>query len=243
MKELLAAGGEAYDSTVLLNKSTDWYIQGVLSLARAAAQGLCAPLNCSGKGRFYASSGPVPADFSMLKFRLTVCPTEAEMCCPRKSLRGRVGGRMSNGLHERLQQLPGLDRKGLLDLWLELFGEPAHKALRREMLVPILAYRMQEKLLGGLKPSTCKRLRRLAAEFADSSKSLSAPSPRMKAGTRIVREWQGQLHEVSVLDSGFEYQDQRFRSLSEIARQITGTRWSRPLFFGLKKRSGPLCQQ
>jgi hypothetical protein len=59
----------------------------------------------------------------------------------------------------------------------------------------------------------------------------------MKAGTRIVREWQGQLHEVSVLDSGFEYQNQRFRSLSEIARQITGTRWSGPLFFGLKKRS------
>jgi len=105
------------------------------------------------------------------------------------------------------------------------------------MLVPILAYRMQEKALGGLKPSTCKRLRRLAEEFAISSNSLPAPSLRMKAGTRIVREWQGQLHEVSVLDSGFEYLGQRFRSLSEIARQVTGTRWSGPLFFGLKKRS------
>jgi len=145
---------------------------------------------------------------------------------------------MSTELHERLQQLLGLDRKDLLGLWLELFGKPAHRGLRREMLVPILAYRMQEKVLGGLKPSTCNRLRRLAAEFADSSKSLSALSSRMKAGTRIVREWQGQLHEVSVLDSGFEYQGQSFRSLSEIARQITGTRWSGPLFFGLKKRSG-----
>ena len=140
---------------------------------------------------------------------------------------------MTSELHERLQQLPGLDRRALLDLWLELFGRPAHQGLRREILVPILAYRMQEKALGGLKPSTCNRLRRLAAEFAESSKSLSALSPRMKAGTRIVREWQGQLHEVSVLDSGFEYQNQRCRSLSEIARKITGVRWSGPAFFRL----------
>ena len=52
-----------------------------------------------------------------------------------------------------------------------------------------------------------------------------------------MREWQGQLHEVSVLESGFEYRSQKYQSLSEIARQITGTRWSGPLFFGLKKRS------
>jgi hypothetical protein len=145
---------------------------------------------------------------------------------------------MNAELQEQLKQLPGLDRKALLDLWLKLFGKPAHQQLRREMLVPILAYRMQEKALGGLKPSTCKRLHRLAEEFTTHPKSLSVPSLRMKAGTRIVREWQGQLHEVSVLDTGFEYQGQHFRSLSEIARQITGTRWSGPLFFGLKKRSG-----
>jgi hypothetical protein len=92
---------------------------------------------------------------------------------------------MSTELHERLQQLLGLDRKDLLGLWLELFGKPAHRGLRREMLVPILAYRMQEKVLGGLKPSTCKRLRRLAEEFAASSKPLAAPSLRMRAGSRV----------------------------------------------------------
>ncbi|MGA2991688.1 MAG: DUF2924 domain-containing protein [Candidatus Korobacteraceae bacterium] len=144
---------------------------------------------------------------------------------------------MSTELQKKLEELPRLDRKGLLDLWLELFGEPAHPRLRREILVPILAYRMQEKALGGLKPSTCKRLRRLAEEFTTSPRP-SSVSLRMKPGTRIVREWKGQLHEVSVLDSGFEYQGSRFRSLSEIAGRITGTRWSGPLFFGLKKRSG-----
>jgi hypothetical protein len=143
---------------------------------------------------------------------------------------------MSAELQQKLEELPRLDRKNLLGLWLELFGRPAHPRLRREILVPVLAYRMQEKAFGGLKPSTCKRLRRLAEEFATNTKP-SAASPRLKPGTRIVREWQGQLHEVSVLDSGFEYQGNRFRSLSEIAGRITGTRWSGPLFFGLKKRA------
>ena len=110
---------------------------------------------------------------------------------------------MSAELQQKLEELPRLDRKDLLGLWLEQFGKPAHPRLRREILVPILAYRLQEKAFGGLKPSTCKRLRRLAEEFTTSPKS-SSTSPRMKPGTRIVREWQGQLHEVSVLDSGFE---------------------------------------
>ncbi len=143
---------------------------------------------------------------------------------------------MSTELQQKLEELPRRERKDLLDLWLELFGKPAHPRLRREILVPILAYRMQEKAFGGLKPSTCKRLRRLAEEVTASPRS-SPASVRMKPGTRIVREWQGQLHEVSVLDSGFEYQGNRFRSLSEIAGRITGTRWSGPLFFGLKKRA------
>lgn len=144
---------------------------------------------------------------------------------------------MSNNLEACLQEIPKLDRKGLQELWLKLFGAPPHPKLRRELLVPVLTYRTQEKALGGLRPSTCKRLRALAEEFATGRKPSVYGSGRLMPGARLVREWQGQLHEVSVLDAGYEYRSQQFRSLSEIARQITGTRWSGPLFFGLKKRS------
>ncbi len=102
--------------------------------------------------------------------------------------------------------------------------------------MPILAYRLQEKALGGLKPSTAKRLRALAEEPMNGKKSADSPMLRPKSGTRFVREWQGQLHEVSVLDTGLEYNGHTYRSLSEIAREITGTRWSGPAFFGLRKR-------
>jgi hypothetical protein len=145
---------------------------------------------------------------------------------------------MGTDVQDQLKQLPGLDRKARLDLWLRLFGKPAHKALRRELMIPVLAYRIQEKAYGGLKPSTCKRLRTLAAEFNSGHHPPAAAPTKLRAGTRLVREWQGALHEVSVLDSGFEYRDQHFGSLSEIARQITGTRWSGPRFFGLKNCSG-----
>jgi hypothetical protein len=144
---------------------------------------------------------------------------------------------MHDCLEKQLQQLPIVDRKALQALWLELFGNSPHHKLRRELLVPILAYRLQEKAFGGLKPSTCKRLRHLAEEFAEGRKPSENGPRTLKAGSRIIREWQGQLHEVSVLDTGFEYRGQHYHSLSEIARQITGTHWSGPLFFGLKKRS------
>ena len=74
-------------------------------------------------------------------------------------------------------------------------------------------------------------------EFTQPGSSRSQTSPlRPKLGTRFVREWQGKLHEVSVLPEGYEYNDRTFASLSEIAREITGTRWSGPAFFGLRRR-------
>lgn len=144
---------------------------------------------------------------------------------------------MKQTLEQQLDRIPKLDRKGLQALWLELFERPPHAKLRRELLVPILSYRLQEKVLGGLKPSTIKRLRRLADELKSGKKQPLKPGASLRPGTRLMREWKGQLHEVSVLDTCFEYRDQKFVSLSGIARKITGTRWSGPVFFGLKKRS------
>jgi hypothetical protein len=136
----------------------------------------------------------------------------------------------------KIEALPRLPRAELLSLWRQLFAHSPHPRLRRELMIPILAYRLQERAYGGLKPSTCKRLQRLAEQLAQSPEDPLRPVPEIKAGTKLLRQWQGTMHEVSVAEEGFGYRGKRYRSLSEIARLITGTRWSGPTFFGLKPK-------
>src|ERR1700691_2860213 len=143
---------------------------------------------------------------------------------------------MSTEITAKLQELPHLPKPKLLALWRELFAKPAHPRLRRNLMVPILAYRLQEQAYGGLKPSTRKRLQKLATELEENQKGSLPLAPQLRAGTRLLRQWQDQMHEVLVVDEGFEYRGKRYDSLSEIARRITGTRWSGPLFFGLKSQ-------
>jgi hypothetical protein len=138
-------------------------------------------------------------------------------------------------LNQQLAALPKMDRKALQGLWERLFLKPPNQAIRREVLVPIIAYRLQEVALGALKGSIEKQLRALAEDGSEGRRIVEGLK-RHKAGTRYVREWQGKLHEVSVLPEGYEYNGHIHRSLSEIARNITGTRWSGPAFFGLKHR-------
>jgi len=168
--------------------------------------------------------------------RLTSCPREAEMDCCRKSIFGFKGVRMKDSLDAQLERLPRLKTGELRALWGEMFGSSPHAKLRRELLIPILAYRLQERALGGMKPSTARRLRAIADEMGEGKRPLSIQTLGARPGTRMVRQWRGKLHEVITLESGFLYDGEKFRSLSEIARAITGTRWSGPAFFGLKKR-------
>jgi hypothetical protein len=106
----------------------------------------------------------------------------------------------------------------------------------------MLAYKLQEQAYGGLKPQVKRRLRELAVRFAADPRQdvakLATPA-RIKPGTRLIREWQGESHHVTVSERGFEYQGRVYASLSEIARHITGTRWSGPLFFGLRHSEKP----
>ena len=134
-----------------------------------------------------------------------------------------------------LTQLPAMDRKELLKLWHDLFDRIPSPALHRGTLIPILAYRIQEKAYGGLKESTLKRLHELAKDHASGKKSAVQAMIRPKIGTRYVREYRGKLHEVTVLETGYEYQGRVYRSLTEIAKAITGTKWSGPVFFGYKR--------
>jgi Protein of unknown function (DUF2924) len=135
-----------------------------------------------------------------------------------------------------LRQLPTMERKDLQKLWRSLFDGAPSPVLRRETLIPILAYRIQEKAFGGLKASTVRKLRELADESVVGETS-AQNGLRPKTGTRYVREYAGKLHEVTVLEAEYEYAGTNYRSLSEVARAITGTKWSGPVFFGLKRRA------
>ena len=135
---------------------------------------------------------------------------------------------------DQVAQFPTLSRQQLLEMWQKLYQRAAPPGIRRELLIPFLAYRIQENAYGGLKPSTRSELRRIAR---DLEKSATSPGlrirARIKTGTRIYRDWRGETYEVVVTPTGFEYGGASYRSISEIARKITGVRWSGPAFFRL----------
>jgi Protein of unknown function (DUF2924) len=123
--------------------------------------------------------------------------------------------------------------------WRELFAtEPP--PYNRRYLESRLAYRIQELAYGGLKPETVARLEALAQDLdgGDPRKRRRRAQDRPVTGTRLIREWQGIEHCVTVRDDGFEYQGRPYESLSAVARSITGTRWNGPLFFGLRNQRG-----
>ena len=152
---------------------------------------------------------------------------------------------MSDTLAEKIAELPRLNRAQLRAKWRSALKKDPPPHLRKQILVPLLAYKLQEQAYVGLRPEIKRRLRELANSFESGPSRLSAQYAahnRIKPGTRLIRQWQGETHHVTVCDEGFEYNGERYSSLSEIARLITGTRWSGPLFFGIKqkmkKRSG-----
>ncbi|MFZ0737391.1 MAG: DUF2924 domain-containing protein [Candidatus Acidiferrales bacterium] len=142
---------------------------------------------------------------------------------------------MRANISGQIAKLRTLSRRQLLDLWQKLYRGAAPTSTRREVMVPFLAYRIQENVYGGLKPPTRSELHRIARSIKKSSASNEKMrQPKMKPGTRILRQWRGETYEVIVTRSGFEFGGASYRSLSELARKITGTRWSGPAFFGLK---------
>ena len=127
----------------------------------------------------------------------------------------------------------GIDE--LRERWKAMFGKAPSRDISRSFLTRAIAYRLQEKAFGGLKPSTQRLLAEFAYDGANGSAFAAAPSRIVQPGAVLVREWRGISHQVSVLEKGFSFRGKRYRSLSEVAREITGTRWSGPLFFGLKR--------
>jgi len=145
-------------------------------------------------------------------------------------------GNLDNSTAELIERLPSLDRDRLGTLWRENFGKSPQPGLRRELMLPILAFRIQEQAYGGLKPEVQARLREIAAFLKPQSRHANEARNRFRAGTRIVREWQGKTYEVLISIHGYEFQGETYKSLSPIANKITGTRWSGPVFFGTKRK-------
>jgi DUF2924 family protein len=141
---------------------------------------------------------------------------------------------MPDPIEQRISTLPKLSKTALRELWRELFNAPSPPQLRGLLMIPILAYRLQEQAFGSMSAASRGRLRQLGQAFEANPKSAISSVPSIRPGTRLVRQWGDQVHLVNVEASGYEYLGARYKNLSEIARLITGTRWSGPLFFGIK---------
>ena len=140
----------------------------------------------------------------------------------------------TKGLAAALEALSALSPQELNARWKALYGADLPDRLRRPLMIQALAYRLQERALGGLKPATRRLLRNVAGDAGARRPITVEPKRTVNAGAVLVREWHGTKHQVTVLKDGFLYHAKRFHSLSQIARTITGSRWSGPLFFGLK---------
>ena len=136
-------------------------------------------------------------------------------------------------IDESISELEQANMVQLRDRWRQIFGtvRPVHAG--RDLLLRALSYRLQEKAEGGLNRAARKQLGWSIGDASIAAKSRKRPTRRLKPGTRLVREWRGVMHHVAVTDAAFEYRGTTYSSLSRIAREITGTRWSGPRFFGL----------
>ena len=127
--------------------------------------------------------------------------------------------------------LADLDRAHLVARWQRRYGRPPPSKLSRAMLEKGIAYEIQCAAFGGLSATVKRALRAAASGTSFESSRHVAP------GARLIREWNGTVHEVDVVEGGYVWQGETYRSLTAIARAITGTKWSGPRFFGLERRS------
>src|SRR5690348_5585836 len=136
-----------------------------------------------------------------------------------------------------LASLFSLDVAALKSVWRIAFKSVPPNVARKEFFIRMLAYEIQRRIHGDVSKSALKTLR----QFEDKGRSpeVAAADATLRAGTRLVREWGGATHEVIIMERGYAYRGRSYTSLSEIARCITGARWSGPRFFGIRssKRS------
>ncbi len=133
---------------------------------------------------------------------------------------------------DAVESVSQLSRDALVQHWQTYYGCLPPKGVKRQLLERAYLHHWQERRYGKLKPAIRKQLISIVQTGSDeSSKPVSKSS--LSAGNRLVRDWQGKTYIVDVLEDGYQWQDRPYKSLSAIATEITGTRWSGPRFFGL----------
>ena len=149
----------------------------------------------------------------------------------------RIFGGETAKISKEIATLIDLRASELKDRWRSVYGTEPPPRSSRKLLISAIAYRLQERTFGGLKRSVRRLLERSAGEPGGRRNVRTRPVTRAATGTVLIRDWQGKSHHVTVLERGVLYRKKNYRSLSQVARVITGCRWSGPLFFGLKGRA------
>ena len=140
-------------------------------------------------------------------------------------------------IEERLAGLANLSPAQLRAEWRRLYrGQALTQRLTSSQLARAIAWRVQEKAFGGMAAIKLRELDRLADELVTDGEISVEGCHSLKPGSRLTRHWHGQIYSVTVLDTGFEFEERHYASLTQIARQITGAAWSGPRFFGLKSQ-------
>lgn len=121
--------------------------------------------------------------------------------------------------------------------WRAKWGEPP-RFRSRDLMARAMAHRLQAEALGDLPAPLKRRVAEYAERFAADRRFTPVQGPNLKPGSSIIREWGGARHEVAVTIDGFSYLGEAYRSLSQVALKITGTKWNGPVFFGLRPREG-----
>ena len=156
--------------------------------------------------------------------------------------RGRTVPKRSAATEVEIAQLRGLDLKALQARWHSLRGRPAPGHLPKHLLLRLLAYQLQAAVHGDLDPATRRYLDQVArADASGTNEPVQLPvpnAPAVRTGTVLVREWAGGVCHVIALDDGFSWNGATYRSLSQVARAITGTRWNGRRFFGVVAANG-----
>lgn len=143
-------------------------------------------------------------------------------------------------IEERLAELATMSPARLRAEWRTLHrGLPLLEDMSADMLARCIAWRWQQKANGAMPPARLRQLSKLAQQLETSGELDLERQRQLKAGSRLVREWQGRVYTVTVLDEGYEFENRHYGSLTPIARHITGAGWSGPRFFGLAtKKNG-----
>jgi hypothetical protein len=140
-------------------------------------------------------------------------------------------------ISDRLEAISSMSLTELGSEWERLYKEPT-PTLGADLLSRSIAYRLQERQYGGLTATARRQIKRLAKQMGNGAEVSISLHGDLKPGTRLSRDWHGNTCHVLVMDEGFLFEDRRYRSLSQIANAITGTKWSGPRFFGLADRTG-----